>query len=143
MSAVWTGSEMIIWGGYGGGYVNTGARYNPATDIWTPMATANAPAGRDGHTAVWTGAEMIVWGGYDDDLGIFYNTGGRYNPTTNAWQATNLTGAPSARSNHSAVWAGNEMIVWGGITGGGTSTGGHNPAITPDSEHNRAEPAPF
>src|SRR5438132_12331468 len=25
--AVWTGSQMIVWGGYDGGYVNTGGRY--------------------------------------------------------------------------------------------------------------------
>ena len=33
-------------------------------DTWTATSTANAPSGRDGHTAVWTGSEMIVWGGY-------------------------------------------------------------------------------
>src|SRR5439155_392223 len=52
-TAVWTGSEMIVWGGIGNTpsptatatptgsptatpvpYLNTGARYNPATDSW-------------------------------------------------------------------------------------------------------------
>ena len=34
-TAVWieTGSEMIVWGGIGGG--NTGGRYHPDTDSWT------------------------------------------------------------------------------------------------------------
>ena len=32
-------------------------------DTWTAASTANAPEGRDLHTAVWTGSEMIVWGG--------------------------------------------------------------------------------
>jgi hypothetical protein len=33
-TAVWTGSEMIIWGGYNGPPgLNTGGKYNPATDI--------------------------------------------------------------------------------------------------------------
>ena len=31
-TAVWTGSEMIIWGGFNPGLLNTGARYNPSTD---------------------------------------------------------------------------------------------------------------
>ena len=37
-TAVWTGSEMIVWGGLALGpwYLNTGARYNPSTDSWTP-----------------------------------------------------------------------------------------------------------
>ena len=36
-TAVWTGSEMIVWGGYNNvvGYTNTGGRYNPSTDSWT------------------------------------------------------------------------------------------------------------
>ncbi len=35
-TAVWTGSEMIVWGGGTNiAFFNTGARYNPATDAWT------------------------------------------------------------------------------------------------------------
>ena len=60
-TAVWTGSEMIVWGGYN--IFNTGGRYNPGSDSWIPTSTANAPSGRYCHTAVWTGSEMIVWGG--------------------------------------------------------------------------------
>ena len=63
-TAVWTGSEMIVWGGYDGGtFLNTGGRYNPSTNSWTATSTTGAPAGRSYHTAVWTGSEMIVWGG--------------------------------------------------------------------------------
>ena len=63
-TAVWTGSEMIVWGGVNGfGVFNTGGRYNPSTDTWTATSTTNAPEARAGHTAVWTGSEMIVWGG--------------------------------------------------------------------------------
>src|SRR6266436_3525141 len=62
-TAVWTGTEMIVWGGYDGNDLNTGGRYNPATDSWTATNTSNAPAGRERHTAVWTGTEMLVWGG--------------------------------------------------------------------------------
>src|SRR5438876_5977934 len=63
-TAVWTGSEMIVWGGLGsGGRLNTGGRYNPGTDSWTATSTTSAPVARYFHTAVWTGSEMIVWGG--------------------------------------------------------------------------------
>ena len=30
------------------------------------------------------------------------------------WTSTNTTNAPSARTGHTAVWTGSEMIVWGG-----------------------------
>ena len=49
-TAVWTGSEMIVWGGDGNTYLNTGARYNPTTDSWTATSTTNAPEARDQHT---------------------------------------------------------------------------------------------
>jgi len=108
-TAVWTGTEMIIWGGGFFG-MNTGGRYNPSTDTWIATNTTNAPGARHSHTAVWTGTEMIVWGGGYPGK----NTGGRYNPDTDSWTATNTTNAPTPRASHSAVWTGTEMIVWGG-----------------------------
>ena len=110
-TAVWTGSEMIVWGGYGGSYLNTGGRYDPSTDSWAAISTGNAPSARAGHTAVWTGNEMIVWGGDD---GHSLNTGGRYNPATNTWTPTSTTNAPVGRLFHTALWSGNQMVVWGG-----------------------------
>ena len=62
-------------------------------DTWTPTITANAPSGRAGHTAVWTGSEMIVWGGW---WPLSFNTGGRYNPSTDSWTATSTANAPTA-----------------------------------------------
>jgi N-acetylneuraminic acid mutarotase len=111
-TAVWTGSEMIVWGGVNAGRVlNTGGKYDPGTDTWTATSTTNAPEARTDHTAVWTGSEMIVWGGRD---GGSLNTGGRYNPSTDTWTAISTTNAPEARNLHTAVWTGTEMIVWGG-----------------------------
>src|SRR5438093_10696160 len=54
---------------------------------------------------------MIVWGGANSG---YLNSGGRYNPGTNRWTATSTTNAPDARVEHTAVWTGSEMIVWGG-----------------------------
>jgi N-acetylneuraminic acid mutarotase len=138
-TAVWTGSEMIIWGGWNGPGLNTGGRYDPTTDSWTATSTASAPTARLIHTAVWTGSEMIVWGGFDNTG--YTNTGARYNPVTDSWTATSTTNAPTARSA-TAVWIGSEMIVWGGGDGGPTlfNTGGrYNPSTdrwTPTSTDN-------
>ena len=112
-TAVWTGSEMIVWGGHSTTMLlNTGGRYDPSTDNWTATSTTNAPTARSGHKAVWTGSEMIVWG-----AGLL-NTGGRYNPSSDSWTATSTTNAPAGRVSHTAVWTGSEMIVWGGCDGG-------------------------
>ena len=35
-------------------------------------------------------------------------------PCTDQWAATTTANAPAARSDHTAVWTGSEMIVWGG-----------------------------
>ena len=109
-ATVWTGTEMIVWGGSS---ENTGGRYRPSTDTWSATTITGAPSGRGYHTAVWTGSLMIVWGG-GDGSGGHPNSGGRYDPSTNSWAATTTTGAPSGRYGHSAVWTGTEMIVWGG-----------------------------
>jgi N-acetylneuraminic acid mutarotase len=130
-TAVWTGAEMIVWGGLADGTnneINTGARYNPSTDSWTPTSIVNAPAGRGQFTTVWTGTEMIVWGGGECAPCIYFNTGGRYNPETDSWVATTTNGAPEKRFAHTAVWTGSEMIVWGGNNGFPVNSGGrYNP----------------
>jgi len=115
-TSVWTGSEMIVWGGAGfGTYFSTGAKYDPSTDTWTATSTTNAPTARAYHTSVWTGSEMIVWGGYSSNgTSHYFSTGRRYNPATDSWTATSITSVPAARELHTAVWTGSEMIVWGG-----------------------------
>jgi N-acetylneuraminic acid mutarotase len=115
-SAIWTGGQMIIWGGSdnvtgANTYLNTGGRYDPATDTWTPTSMVNVPAPREAHSAVWTGGLMVVWGGHNPSS---LSTGGRYDPATDSWTPTAVGGAPSARLSHSAVWTGGRMIIWGG-----------------------------
>jgi hypothetical protein len=67
---------MIVWAGADTSYLNTGGRYNPASDSWSATSTTNPPSGRASHTAVWTGHEMIVWGGGNENND--FNSGGRY-----------------------------------------------------------------
>ena len=109
-TAVWTGTEMIVWGGMQsvGTEYNDGSRYNPATDTYTLVASLGAPSAREAHAAVWTGKEMVIFGGTGD------TTGGRYNPVTDTWKATSQAGAPLGQQYSAVVWTGKEMIVWGG-----------------------------
>ena len=120
-TAVWTGTRMLVWGGVTGPasstQLNTGAAYDPVSDKWTPMSTTGAPASRFGATGVWTGQDFIVWGGQALAGGMnrtFMNTGGRYDPVTDTWKPTSTVGAPSRRRDHSAVWTGSAMVIWGG-----------------------------
>ncbi len=130
-TAIWTGQEMIIWGGIGfdaAGIgplaLRDGGRYNVSTNQWSTVTTINAPAGRSNHTAVWTGNRMVVWGGGTPD-GSALGDGGRYEPVADTWSQISLAGAAGARFQHTAVWTGSEMIAWGGYgTSGVLNTGG-------------------
>ncbi|MBC7693652.1 MAG: hypothetical protein H7222_17940 [Methylotenera sp.] len=126
-SSVWTGTEMIVWGGNNsGGYLNSGARYNPSTNTWTLMSAVGAPSARAYALMVWTGTEAIVWGGA---AGTPFNDGALYNPTTDTWRPMSSTNAPSARRNTPPIWTGTEMIVSAGYGNGSNVSGGgrYNP----------------
>jgi hypothetical protein len=112
-SAVWTGSKMIVWGGFGATeYEVGGGIYDPATDTWTAMTTTNAPQGRARHAETWIGDKMFVWGGINATTPLA--SGGTYDPVANTWKALPSVGAFSPRQGHSAVWTGDRVIVWGG-----------------------------
>jgi hypothetical protein len=147
-SAIWTGTDMIIWGGYNYDngnniYYNNGAKYNPESDSWVSISDGSqCPVGRCNHTAVWTGVEMIIWGGNNYNNGeIYLNSGGRYNPIADNWVTVSLFNCPVGRNQHSAVWTGSEMIVWGGYDGTGCLNSGakYDPILdlwTPTSQEN-------
>ena len=79
--AAWTGSQLIVWGGTDGSDVRirNGARYDPPTETWTPVAaTPNWPTG-SGAKGVWMGTELLV-------LSDLTNRHRRYNPSANTWR---------------------------------------------------------
>lgn len=122
-SAVWSGSEMIVWGGYGAlspYYLGDGAAYNVATDTWRTLpavtATVTSFVARYYHSATWIGSKMLVWGGYSPS---YRNDGATYDPSagaTGTWAAV-PTAPITGRYLHSAVWTGTELIIWGGYNG--------------------------
>ena len=118
-AAVWTGTELVVWGGY---HPSTfvryadGARYDPATDTWTPLPALGAPSARYAPGAVWTGSKVLVWGGMGASLPAA--DGMAFDPVAGTWSPLPVAGAPTARSYHTAIWSGTEMIVFGGQVGG-------------------------
>lgn len=119
-SAVWTGKEMIVWGGETAtGPASDGAAYDPARDSWRAL-TASPLAKRSGQAAVWSGREMIVWGGTNFLESRFYADGASYDPASGAW-ATLPPPPSSFRGRAGAIFAWStttkELIVWSGATG--------------------------
>jgi len=114
VQTAWTGSKVIVWGGFSSVTLGDGNLYDPATDKWSSMAAITLPGYTDNRTrfaSIWTGTEFIVWGGTSG--GISWNDGAAYNPSTDTWRL--LAASPLAgRYDHCAVWTGTEMIVLGG-----------------------------
>jgi formylglycine-generating enzyme required for sulfatase activity len=89
---VWTGSEVIIWGGYDGQFaLNDGARYLPESDTWIRMSESPLST-RYNAASVWTGEEMFVFGGLNS-AGTCTNTYATYNPKTDQWSSSRANGA--------------------------------------------------
>lgn len=136
-TAVWTGTSMIVWGGeVGGGQLSyQGGEYAPDPKTWSPLSIANVPEARADHTAVWTGTNMVVWGGVTSTEPGGTATGGIFNGSSKSWRATSSASAPSARTQHTALWCGNRMIVWGGTNPNGLRDDGgvYVPPLDTDS----------
>jgi hypothetical protein len=120
-SLVWTGKEMIVWGGAGRAgnapiYLEDGAAYDPATDKWRKLPASPLNPRAD-HFAAWTGTEMLVWGGNPGRPTPFGNNefmdGAAYDPATDKWRP--MAEFPlAARFATRAVWSGAVLVVWGG-----------------------------
>jgi hypothetical protein len=116
---VWTGHELLVWGGSAGSHgsrlYRDGAAYDPSTNRWRLLAPSPLPP-TSGASAVWTGQEMLVFGGYDDEsLGAFHvtNAAAAYDPSSDTWRL--LPPPPlSPRAGAIALWTGKRMIVLGG-----------------------------
>ncbi len=119
-SAVWTGTELLIWGGsssdgLGTNFpVATGIRFNPVTNTWKLLADPPAAfAAREQHSAVWADGVMVIWGG-KGSAGML-DDGAAYDPVKDTWAL--LPASPLAkRARHMATYspASELMIVWGG-----------------------------
>lgn len=127
-AALWTGKEMIVWGGCERqGIVrcarplNDGRIYNPETNRWRVMRPISSGMERTDFSAVWTGRGMMIWGG-KNSAGIL-SSGAYYDLESDRWTVlpTMLPGGESGRFSHSAVWDSkfSRMIIWGGESSDG------------------------
>jgi hypothetical protein len=124
---VWTGHQVIMWGGGCCGGANAdGAAYTPAASTWRELPPSPLPARYA--TGVWTGSEVIIAGGSRPMRiaagfpGAFADAAA-YNPTTHTWRT--LPPMPQPRFGATAVWDGTEALFLGG-----TLANGHRPTAS-------------
>ena len=119
-ASVWTGSELVIWGGWDGswdagpGTLSDGAAFEPGSGAWRTLPPA--PISARAPFSVWTGHEMIVWG-TAVRVSDPPRDGAAYDPTTDSWWT--IAEAPIGLTDGTAVWTGQEMIVFGAALHGG------------------------
>jgi hypothetical protein len=109
--AVWTGSMMIVWGGYDVNDIelHDGAAYDPAGDSWSTVTDNGAPeVAAHESTVVWTGTDLFVWGPH---MGAFMD-GATWNFTTTTWS---WVGTSTIRRDHTSVVTPTGIYVWGGL----------------------------
>jgi len=117
--AVWTGHEMIVWGGVArpdgtATAASDGAAYDPATRTWRALASPPAGVlGDTGDAAVWTGDRALFWAGNAPDGPA---VGATYDPATDRWQQV-PRGPLGAREGYASAWTGRELVVVGGTSG--------------------------
>ncbi len=109
---MWTGTELLIWGGvrfnHGLTEAGDGAAYDPATRAWTPMS-ASPLSPRNTAFAVWTGTRALFWGGGNGSLPPLAD-GASYDPASRTWAM--LPDAPLRPDDRQAiVWTGTQIVV--------------------------------
>jgi len=130
---VWTGSQLIIWGGYINTMnltglsttsgtttmYNTGYAYDPLTNAWSVLPVdSNTPTARAYALIAWTGSKMIVWGGgkYNNILNFTgIQNGAIYNAQTKAWESMSSVNGPKVSTSWidqpAGIWTGQSMLV--------------------------------
>jgi hypothetical protein len=126
--AVFTGRDVIVWGGRSDSAGNVapaigpnsprytladGAAYDVPADRWRVLPPAPI-AGRYDAVAGWTGTEMLVVGGQRE--GGLPRDGAAYNPSTRRWRV--IPDAPTCPTF--GTWTGTQLIVGGACTNGVT-----------------------
>ncbi|HTG48006.1 MAG TPA: kelch repeat-containing protein [Actinomycetota bacterium] len=122
-TALWDGTELLIFDGIGGRNLESGrdpnlrtrqlargVAYNPTTDRWRWLSAPEQP--RVDAAYAWDGHEVLMWGGIGLDRSI-PSHGEAFDPATNTWSP--LPASPlRARVWPTAVWTDGEWIIWGG-----------------------------
>lgn len=141
--AVWTGRELLVWGGLGKDhrYFNDGAAFNFESGHWRRIS-ASPLVPRLADVAIWTGREMIVWGGASDEYSRragpdnvrTHVDGAAYDPASDSWHGIDDFPLMPRRQTE-AVWTGAELLIWGGIGGNGVDSAyfADGAAYSPDS----------
>ena len=123
--AVWTGRELIGWGGgcCGDAWAD-GSAFDAATGSWRKLARSPLVPSQGGIGA-WTGRELLlVVSGIQAVDGkpapASLARAAAYNPATDTWRRIASPPLTGLRSGHAGAWDGHELIILGAGANGRT-----------------------
>jgi hypothetical protein len=118
---VWTGTEVLVWGGYRGEPTaplafQSGAAFNPTTGTWRKIA--DNQWGHPGALGVWAGDRLYV---------LAKNGGAAYDPGTDSWH--DVAPLPGDGGFVAVAWTGTQLLgVVIGDTPGTIAVATYDPA---------------
>jgi hypothetical protein len=142
-AVVWTGKDVLLLGGriyrpaysansppdptgdphsVGGAESSDGARFDPSSRVWSPIAAAPGFTLGSRASAFWTGKEALVLG--RTGQGGARMVGGRYDPDLDRWTPMAASGVVLSGD---AAWTGEELVV-GGTGDGYVAAAAYSPA---------------
>ena len=128
---VWTGDEVIVWGGGSRGgnieAVGDGPAYDPTHDSWRAIAPApSGVLGGGGEATAWTGEAAVFWAANSPDRpvsGGVYDPAGDsrerllqiYDPGSDSWEVI-VAGISlfNSREGSAIAWTGADLVVGAG-----------------------------
>jgi len=124
----WDGAGFVVWGGRDDFGLRNDGKYLTGGN-WSPLSTSGAPSSRmavprrHGWMFETSPGRLALFGGQTSltGQGTFTTTGATYDMVGSKWAAVPAWPSGEAHDYGVAVWTGDEFVLWGGRTGGGTS----------------------
>jgi hypothetical protein len=109
---VWTGRELIVWGGSTGlrsAALADGAAFNPKTGTWRRLSVSPLTA-REDAIGMWTGTRLLVVAGKRDNTAL--TDAATYDPAADTWkQLAPMPKRAAAVDPRLAVWTGQRLLL--------------------------------
>jgi len=136
-NTAWTGDEVLVWGGWmaeievgcavGVSSLHDGARYDPATDTWRPMAEYPSDEITEFAETVWAGDRWFVvfppggWGSEDTSAPQM----AVYDPASDTWETLDPPDELlDPAGDYNPIWTGTEVFLYAG----GDNAAAYDPA---------------
>jgi len=97
--------------------------YDLTTSLWTKISTnLDVDTAFTYNSVFWTGKKILAFSSFfnqdptQNNLATFSASGWAYDPANDKWNQISTTNQPELNAFKSVVWAGDRLLVYGGVT---------------------------